>query len=128
MEVPQDSVQIQISSNDDLEKKIDDLRREFLKMREEQSSQVSQGFVKGNNPQPLLPPKQQINVSDTEIFSKSPPPPVSLQAGNLEVLTQLTDPSKLLLSPQRPSNDPKELYVTVIKKKKNNEDVLKVTF
>lgn len=110
-----------------MEKKIDDLRREFTKIKEEQQkSQISSGFVSEAKSSALPTPALPINIRDTEIFSKSPPPPVSLQAGNLEVLTKLTDPSKLLLRPQNPGQNPKELYVTVIKKNRDNGNVLKV--
>lgn len=97
-------------------------------MQENQKTTVSQGFISGNQPQIIPTPSSPINIQDTEIFSKNPPPPVSLQAGNLEVLTQLTDPSKMLLRPQIPVNNSKELYVTVIKKKINNGNVLRVRF
>jgi hypothetical protein len=96
-----------------------------MKMKE-QNRPVSTGFVTETTPK-ISKPKSPINIQDTEIFSGSPPPPVSLQAGNLEVLTQLTDPSKLLLRPQNPMQNPKELYVTVIKKKRDNSQVLRVS-
>lgn len=97
-------------------------------MKENQNKSISQGFISGNQPKIVPTPTSPINIQDTEIFSKSPPPPVSLQAGNLEVLTQLTDPSKMLLRPQNPINNPKQLYVTVVKKKINNGNVLRVLF
>lgn len=96
-------------------------------MKEErQQPEISSGFVNENKPKIIQTQEHPRNIQDTEIFSKSPPPPVSLQAGNLEILTQLTDPSKLLLRPQNPNQNPKELYVTVIKKN-NDNNMLKVT-
>jgi hypothetical protein len=100
------------------------LRKEFIKMQQE-NRPVSTGFITEKT-QNFQTPSSPINIQDTEIFSGSPPPPVSLQAGNLEVLTKLTDPSKILLRPQNPKQNPKELYVTVIKKRNDNTQVLGV--
>ena len=94
-------------------------------MKQDQNN-VAQGFINENQSQVLKTPTSPVNLQDLDIFSQSPPPPVSLQAGNLEVLTQLTDPSKLLLRPQNPVQNSKELYVTVVKKRNQHGNVLRV--
>lgn len=63
-----------------------------------------------------------MNAKDTFIFTNDANPPISNQTTNIEMVTKLTDPNKLLLQPQDPIQNPKEIYVTIVPKNKNNNE------
>ena len=130
-------MQIEIKTSDDLEKKISDLRKEFQKLREENysksktESQESRGFIKkGLNPDLVEGKKYepQGNVRDSFLFAENISPPVSNQIGNLQMLTNLTNPSKVLLHDQTNTQrkNSQGLYVTVVQNNKTPDFLVNV--
>lgn len=131
-----DRIEIQIKTSDNIEEKIEALRAEFENLRKQneelKKKDVSTGFVSGNQNiedqtgQKILNPIEE--KQDTFIFGNRQNPPVTQQITNLDVLTKITDPSKLLLTPQSPSQNPNDLYVTVVRKNKAINPIFNVEF
>ena len=68
-----------------------------------------------------------VERKDVSIFESRQNPPVTKQVTNLDVLTKINDPTKLLLMPQSLIRNPNDLYVTVVHRNKSVNPIFNVS-